>query len=378
MRRPIENYTFGCAAGARRDFDRARATVWMIGQTYITIFPPPALKNSASRSNLLNHGISSSERVKRGTDEMVMASWRQGSLQIWPVRLLLAWLVLFYLIAADDAPAAAPRSLAARPPTIVRDIAYPGVAAGVRHQSLDLYLPADSGTRPPLLIFVHGGFWHLSDDDYQLGAKVAEALVGDGVAVALVRYRLAGEARHPAQATDVAAGVSLLIRDAQRYGYDAKRIFLSGHSAGGHLASLVALDRNYLGKFGVKSNALAGVISFSGLYDLQPRWRISQDQKTATENCFGKDPALLKQVSPVTYVRGDAPAFLILVAANDFPGFLQDARQFAAAMVKAGQVQAAHRVIERYDHFSMLNLADRANPARALLDEFIGIQRSSP
>jgi len=65
-----------------------------------------------------------------------------------------------------------------------------------------------------LLIFVHGGFWLLPDDDYRIGPSLAENLVRDGVAVALVRYRLAPANRHPAQAEDVAAAVGYLIKHA--------------------------------------------------------------------------------------------------------------------------------------------------------------------
>src|ERR1051325_7289293 len=126
---------------------------------------------------------------------------------------------------------------------VMRDVPYPGAVMGERRRSLDLYLPAQSnGQKPPLLIFVHGGFWLLPDDDFRIGSAVVDALVPEGIAVALLRYRLAPGYQHPAQAEDVAAAVAMLIKDAKRYGYDPNRIFLSGHSAGGHLAALVASD----------------------------------------------------------------------------------------------------------------------------------------
>ena len=116
----------------------------------------------------------------------------------------------------------------------MRDIPYPGAAPSDRRRSLDLYLPADRTRRPPLLAFVHGGFWLLDDEQYRIGPALAQALAREGVAVALLRYRLAPGARHPAQAEDVAAGLALLMQQADRHEYDRKRIFLAGHSAGGH------------------------------------------------------------------------------------------------------------------------------------------------
>src|SRR5262249_10154825 len=76
---------------------------------------------------------------------------------------------------------------------VLLDIAYttPADRKNARRQTLDLYLPAKADGKPPLVIFIHGGFWALSDDDYRIGPAFAEALRPSGVAVALVRYRLA-------------------------------------------------------------------------------------------------------------------------------------------------------------------------------------------
>lgn len=284
-----------------------------------------------------------------------------------PLLLYCGVLVLQTSVYAAAAPSARPK------PAVIQGIPYPGAAKGDRRRSLDLYLPADSGKKPPLLIFVHGGFWLLTDDDYRIGTKVADALVREGVAVALIRYRIATLAPHPGQAEDVAAGVSLLVHEAQRYGYDPSRIFLAGHSAGGHLASLVALDPSYLEKYRVSSKSLAGVISFSGLYDLTPKWTVSENQRSATEKSFGKDPAVLKQASPITHTRADAPPFLLLTAQSDFPGFLQDAKQFTDALNRAGHRLAERWIVEGHDHFSLLNLTDRLNEARLLLLDFLRV-----
>jgi acetyl esterase/lipase len=262
--------------------------------------------------------------------------------------------------------------------TVIRDIPYPGAARGDRRRSLDLYQPSDRRQKPPLLIFVHGGFWSLDDDEYRIGPALAEALVREGVAVALLRYRLAPAAPHPAQAEDVAAGVALLVRRGERYGYDSKRLFLSGHSAGGHLAALVALDPAYLGRHHVSPAALAGVIPFSGLYDLSLRPGISDNQREATEKTFGKDPAILEQASPVRHVRAAAPPFLIVGAQSDSPGFLVDAKAFSDALTRAG-----HRSVERWivpdrDHFSLVRLAGRDNVVRLLLLDMLKVAPLPP
>jgi acetyl esterase/lipase len=263
-------------------------------------------------------------------------------------------------------------------PTLLRDIPYPGAVMGERRRSLDLYLPADSGRRPPLLIFVHGGFWLLPDDQYGIGPAVAETLTRDGIAVAALRYRLAPGYPHPTQAEDVAAGVALLIKEAKRYGYDEKRIFLAGHSAGGHLASLVALDPSYLGKHRVNAKSLAGIVSFSGLYDLLPRRGISDNQRAATEKTFGHDRAVLEKASPLAHARADAPPFLLFTAQTDFPGFVRDAKQFHDALRKAGHRRVERWIVAEHDHFSVLQLGERDNEARLLLLEFLKVAPLPP
>lgn len=263
---------------------------------------------------------------------------------------------------------------AATTPSVIKDIPYRAGGKTDRRGSLDIYLPAKTTVKPPLLIFVHGGFWLLADDEYRIGPSVAENLVRDGVTVALLRYRLAPAHRHPAQAEDVAAGVVYLMKNAEKYGFDGKRVFLAGHSAGGHLASLVALDRRYLEKQGLSPSALAGVASISGLYDLAPAWDISDNQKQAMEKTFGRDPAVLKQASPVHHVQREAPPFLILNAFQDFAGFALDARRFAEALRSAGNKAVQQLMLKGADHFSIVKLDDENNPVRRTILAFMGVK----
>ena len=275
-------------------------------------------------------------------------------------------------IAARFSPPA--KAAATRPsPTVIKNLPY-SEDAGDARRSFDLYLPAKSNAKAPLLIFVHGGFWLLPDDEYRIGASLAENLVKDGVAVALARYRLAPAHRHPVQAQDVASAIARLVRDADKYGIDPKRIFLSGHSAGGHLASLVALDKSYLAEAKLHDDIIAGVISFSGLYDLMPAWNVSTNQKVATEKTFGNDPSILKRASPVQHARRDAQRFLILNAFVDFPGFALDARRFADALRAAGAKETHQHMFKGVDHFGIVKLDDENNAIRRTILGFMGVK----
>ena len=263
-----------------------------------------------------------------------------------------------------------------RKANIVRDIVYtkPADPKTARRQTLDLHLPETAARKPPLVVFIHGGFWTLSDDEYRIGAGFADALVTKGVAVALVRYRLAPAHAHPAQAEDVAAALAYLVRSADKYGYDGKRIFLAGHSAGAHLAALVALDRTYLAAHRLNPGALAGVLGFSGIYDLRPKAESAEQQKRAVQQAFGDHPDSLAAASPITHAQGAAPPFLILGAENDFSGFLVDAKRFADSLRAAGNKNIDRYVISDRDHFSMLNLTGTENEVRGLVLDFLNVQ----
>jgi arylformamidase len=273
---------------------------------------------------------------------------------------------------------------AASPPSskanIIRDIPYAKAAdpKNPQRQTLDLYLPETAVRKPPLVVFIHGGFWTLSDDEYQIGAAFAEALLPSGVAVALVRYRLAPATAHPGQAQDIAAAVAYLIRSAEKYGYDAKRIYLAGHSAGAHLAALVALDGSYLSAQSLSPRSLAGVLAFSGIYDLRRSAETAEQQKLAVQQAFGDNPQKLAAASPATHARADAPPFLILGAENDFPGFLVDGRRFAESLRKAGHKQVGQLVLPDHDHFSLVQSIAQDPEVRSLLLDFFQVEPLPP
>jgi len=245
--------------------------------------------------------------------------------------------------------------------------------APARQQSLDLFLPSATGAgKPPLVGFVHGRSWRESDDVHGTGNAVAQALVPRGVAVALIRYSLAPAHRFPAQPQDIARAIAYLHRSAEQYGYDAKRLFLMGHSAGAHLASLVALDGRYLREAGVPGHAVAGVVAVSGIYDLGAAGPITRRARELLVPVFGSDARVHLEASPLTHARG-APPFLILSAENDLDGFQIDARRFAARLRATGNREVQEIVAQGLDHFTMFaNLRGKRSLARDLVLAFTG------
>ncbi len=208
---------------------------------------------------------------------------------------------------------------------LVSDIAYTdGAPADEAKHKLDLYLPKER-TNFPVLMFVHGGSWRTGDRSLYraLGIHFARA----GIAVAIPSYRLMPQNPHPAQIEDVAAAFAWMYRNIPRYGGDLKRVYLAGHSAGGHLVALLALDPMYLSKYAIPAGAIHGVVSMSGVYDV----------RNMREFVFEGDR---NQASPLALAallntQPNAPPFLITFCQWDYAGLPKQARDFTAALKKS-------------------------------------------
>lgn len=183
-----------------------------------------------------------------------------------------------------------------------------------RLQTVDFHAPP--GNRDaPLVIFVHGGGWKRGDKSMINGsAKLADWL-GKGYAVASVNYRLVPDARVEDQASDIAAAVATLKRQAGTLGFDPGRIVLVGHSAGAHLVALVGTDPRWMRGAGLGMDAVRGVIALDGAaYDAPAQMgRNARLLGDTYEQAFGTDPARQKALSPAMHTAApNAPAFLVL------------------------------------------------------------------
>ena len=134
---------------------------------------------------------------------------------------------------------------------VVADIPY--LPNGGHKQQLDLYLPGSQ--KFPTVIFVHGGSLMSGDRKGFQGIEpypeIGRNFAGYGIGVVLVSYRLGPENHWPTMAQDVAAAVGWTRRRIASYGGDSTKIYLAGHSSGGHLASVVATDETLLASQGM-------------------------------------------------------------------------------------------------------------------------------
>lgn len=209
-----------------------------------------------------------------------------------------------------------------------------------RTMVLDLYRPAQSAGALATVVWIHGGGWQSGS---RAQVEQARWLACSGYAVASVEYRLSGEAVFPAQVHDVKAAIRFLRANASSYGLDPDRIAVFGSSAGGHLASLVALSGGVealedlsQGNPATSSRVRAGV-DFYGPTDfadmdaailapgsLCPASRASHGRADSPESrllgCAVADPACasrVAQANPITYVDASDPPLLVMHGSED-------------------------------------------------------------
>jgi acetyl esterase/lipase len=237
-----------------------------------------------------------------------------------------------------------------------------GLAYGaLDRQSLDVYVP-DGAAGRPIIVFWYGGTWqHGNKSNYRfVGATLAEA----GYVAVLPDYRLHPQARFPAFIDDGAAALAWVVAHAREIGGDPARIYLAGHSAGAHLAAMLAYDRARLERAGLAPDAIRGFIGLSGPYALNPN--------DATLNTIFAAPYTHADWQPVELARTGAPPALLIHGEADTVVEVEHARRMARKLEAAG-VPVTLRTYAGRDHRAPV--AAFAAPARDKLPVLDEIRR---
>jgi arylformamidase len=208
-------------------------------------------------------------------------------------------------------------------------------------RQLDLYLPQNAAARFPIVVFVHGGYWSPLDRRWMqplLGAfgNVGVAFAKQGIAAAIIGYRQYPSIQHGEDSLDDIASAVRFVRDScPAWGCD--RVFIVGHSAGGHLVSLLAMDDRVLGRHGVAAKSIAGFVSIDGIFDVKASLpAFTSEQSAVLRQLFGPDDATLAENSPLTYARPQHPRLLVMDSAGDVAVCRDAFRAMKARMAAVG------------------------------------------
>ena len=218
-----------------------------------------------------------------------------------------------------------------------------------QRQQIDIYKPADLVDDVPLVVHIHGGGWSIGN--HKLVQSKPQHFTNSGYMFASTGYRLLPGSPVEQQAADIGLAIRSLVGQANRIGFDPKSIIVIGHSAGAHLAALVATNPEYAGD---AFSAIKGVVLLDGAgYDIVENLRSAGPQVLETyTKVFGTDVARQKSLSPVTHVGGaDAPNWLALYVDDRLQSRSQS-EAFMAALADAG-AKATATAISNTDHGRM-------------------------
>jgi acetyl esterase/lipase len=158
------------------------------------------------------------------------------------------------------------------------------------------------------VVFFYGGGWEAgSKDMYRF---VGATLAARGVTTVIPDYRVYPQVRFPVFMEDAAAAVAWTRAHVTQFGGDPDRLFLMGHSAGGQIATLLALDGSYLQADGMSPSEVCGVIGLAGPYDFLP---LHSDTLKAI---FGPEAGRPRS-QPINFVSPQAPPMLLLAGEDD-------------------------------------------------------------
>ncbi len=205
---------------------------------------------------------------------------------------------------------------------------------------LDVYYPVEV-KKFQTVVWFHGG-------GIQQGNKSIPAqLQNQGIAVVAVNYRLHPKVSCPTYIEDAAASVAWVFKNIQKYGGDPSRIYISGHSAGGYLTSMVGLDVKYLAAHDIDANKIAGLIPYSG-------HTITHFTIRKERNIPGTQP-IIDEYAPLYHVRDDAPPLILITGDRELEmlGRYEENAYMMRMMKVAGHEKTKLYEVQGFNHGEM-------------------------
>jgi acetyl esterase/lipase len=217
---------------------------------------------------------------------------------------------------------------------------------------LEIYFP-ENIEHFTTIIWFHGG--GLTSGE----ALVPEELKNQNIAIIAVNYRLSPKAKCPDYIEDAAAATAWVFNNIGKYGGDTHKIYISGHSAGGYLASMIGLDKKWLADYNIDADSIAGIIPFS--CQTITHFTIRKEQGIADTQ------PIVDKYAPLFHVRPNAPPLVLITGDREMEllGRYEENAYLWRMMKIAGHTQTYLYELDGFDHVEM------AKPAFGLLLKYI-------
>jgi len=260
----------------------------------------------------------------------MLTNFRKHKLTAMPYKLLTILSFILFIKTATAQIAPRVQNIFPQGTVVYGNINYAGDTS--THHLLDIYLPQNAKSNTPVIIWVHGGAWMLNDkySDMSYMKNTIKMFIDSGYALASIDYRYSTQAPFPAQIQDCNQAVDFLYRNAEKYKLDKHRFALMGFSAGGHLASLMAMSNNSnIPAFyhdGTKPHfAIKAMVDYYGPQDFLIMSASPGDGPPPNPNPIAlllgatpfERPDLAKKASPLTYLDKADPPFFIVQGEKD-------------------------------------------------------------
>lgn len=238
-----------------------------------------------------------------------------------------------------------------------KDVSYAGDT--LEAHRMDIYLPKDGAKTHKVVVLIYGSAWYANNMKGMAYMSLGKALTDAGFAVASINHRSSGDARYPAQINDVKGAIRFLRANAEKYGLDTSFVGITGFSSGGHLSSMAGvtngLKTRTVGKETIDiEGTVGGNDAFSSDVDAVVDWFGPVDM-SRMENCEtvkdgtspeaallgcapADNPDLVTLVSPISYVGGQAPRFLVIHGDADNVVPYCQSEFFSAELDRAGRL----------------------------------------
>lgn len=178
------------------------------------------------------------------------------------------------------------------------------------------FFPAEN-PKAPTVMFLHGGYWQRNSKD--TFSFVAEGFLAHGFNAAIVGYTLAPHKRLPQIVAEVGEAATWLHKNLGSLGADPEKLYMTGWSAGGHLAAM-----------NMAHPAIKGALAVSGLYDMEPI------RLGSVNDVMGLDEAEARSVEPMSHIPTKAPPLIVSAGGGELPEFRRQATDYAAACKAKG------------------------------------------
>lgn len=181
--------------------------------------------------------------------------------------------------------------------------------------------------------------------------SIPKQLLKQGFAVVPVNYRLFPKIKAPVYIDDAAASVAWVFKHIADFGGDPNKIFVSGHSAGGYLTSMVGLDKKYLAKYDIDANKIAGLIPFSG--QTVTHTAVREERKVP------RGKPIIDELAPLFQCRKDCPPYIMITGDREIEmwGRYEENAYMARMMKLVGHKQTTLYELDGFNHGTMVKPA---------------------